>query len=567
MAVELNELVQSLSKSGLMSADEIEAFINGMSEKDRPGDAQQFVREMVRRKKLTKFQAQIAYQGKSRSLVLGNYVILDKLGEGGMGQVYKARHRRMDRIVALKVLPSEAMKQTDAVERFQQEVKAAAKLTHPNIVTAYDADEAGGVHFLVMEYVEGRDLSSPGDENNRLPVGTAVDYVLQAARGLEYAHAKGIIHRDIKPSNLLLANDGTVKVLDMGLARFNETADADDDVTAAQGLTRSGQVMGTLDYMSPEQAQSTKSADERSDIYSLGCTLFFLLASKPAYEGDTLVAKILAHRDEPIPYLREVRSDVPKLLDETFRKMVAKSPTLRHQSMSRVIAALEKFSTGPAAATAKPRAVSQAKSDTVARPRSTIATTPATRPVSPSMTAGMRRREALKYAQEAQRRETYRNELEKTVKAADRHRRRALGKGPLAILNKVIGRVVGPIIVLAVLFGVVGGGYVGVKAWRHNARLINQSEEQILREINEVLPRGMLETLSSIRFTNGSIFGDVPETLIFEQPLSKITSVGSRRAGTLTGEFDRAKGIIKADVEVFDGTDARGLAFKVEPVE
>ena len=566
MAVELNELVHSLSNSGLMSADEIDAFINGLPEKERPGDAEQLVREMVRRKKLTKFQAQAAYRGKSRGLVVGNYVILDKLGEGGMGQVYKARHRRMDRIVALKVLPSDAMKQADAVGRFQQEVKAAAQLTHPNIVRAYDADEAGGVHFLVMEYVGGRDLGSLPNEKVRLPVGRAVDYIVQAARGLEYAHAKSIIHRDIKPSNLLLEPDGTVKVLDMGLARFNEKAGA-DDATEAEGLTQSGQVMGTLDYMSPEQAQSTKSADERSDIYSLGCTLFFLLAGRPVYEGDTLVAKILAHRDQPIPYLREVRSDVPKLLDETFRKMVAKSPQLRYQSMTRVIAALERFATARGAAGAKPGAASQAKADTVARPPSTIAASPAPRPVPRSNPAGMRRRDALTYAREQQRRKSYQQELEKTVKAADRQHRRALGKGPLAILKKVVDRVIGPVIVLAVLIGVVGGGYVGIKAWRHNARLINQSEERILREINEILPQAKLETLSAIHFSNGSSFATVPETLTFEQPLSQMTNVGPRRAGTLTGEFNRAKGVIKADVDVFDGTDAKGLAFKVEPVE
>ena len=566
MPVELNELVRSLSDSGLMSADEIDAFINGLPEKERPGDAEQLVREMVRRKKLTKFQAQAAYRGKSRGLVVGNYVILDKLGEGGMGQVYKARHRRMDRIVALKVLASDAMKDADAVARFQQEVKTAARLTHPNIVTAYDADEAGGVHFLVMEYVGGRDLGSLPNEKVRLPVGRAVDYIVQAARGLEYAHAKSIIHRDIKPSNLLLEPDGTVKVLDMGLARFNEKAGA-DDATEAEGLTQSGQVMGTLDYMSPEQAQSTKSADERSDIYSLGCTLFFLLAGRPVYEGDTLVAKILAHRDQPIPYLREVRSDVPKLLDETFRKMVAKSPQLRYQSMTRVIAALERFATARGAAGAKPGAASQAKADTVARPPSTIAASPAPRPVPRSNPAGMRRRDALTYAREQQRRKSYQQELEKTVKAADRQHRRALGKGPLAILKKVVDRVIGPVIVLAVLIGVVGGGYVGIKAWRHNARLINQSEERILREINEILPQAKLETLSAIHFSNGSSFATVPETLTFEQPLSQMTNVGPRRAGTLTGEFNRAKGVIKADVDVFDGTDAKGLAFKVEPVE
>ena len=567
MAVELDKLVRSLSDSKLMMADEIDAFINGLPEKERPSDAQQLLREMVRRKKLTKFQAQIAYQGKSRGLVMGNYVILDKLGEGGMGTVYKARHRRMDRIVALKVLAAEAMRDTEAVKRFQQEVKAAARLTHPNIVSAYDADEAGGVHFLVMECVEGKDLSSLGNIKDKIPVARVADYILQAARGLEYAHGKGIIHRDIKPSNLLLDSEGTVKVLDMGLARLNERTEEDDDATEAEGLTRSGQVMGTLDYMSPEQAQSTKTADERSDIYSLGCTLYYLLAGKPVYEGETLVAKILAHRDNPIPYMWEVRNDVPKPLEDAFRKMVAKDPKYRYQSMTRVISELRKFAIGQGTAGVNPGSVSQAKADTVARSASTTGAKPGPRPIPRSVPVGKRRQSALDHVREQKRRSTYRDEFEKTVKAADRQHRRALGKNPLAVLNRMAGRVFGPIITLAVLIGVLGAGYLGVQAWRENNELINRSEAQILVEINKVLLEVKLEPLTSIHFTNKSIVGSLPETLTFEQPLSLLKKVGSSRAGTLTGEFNRASGVIKADVEVFDGADREDLVFEVKPVE
>ncbi len=566
MAVELDQLVRSLSDSGLISAEEIDAFINGLPEDRRPTDAEQLVREMVRRKKLTKFQAQIAYRGKTRGLVMGNYVILDKLGEGGMGTVYKARHRRMDRIVALKVLASDAIKEPDAVQRFQQEVKAAAQLSHPNIVRAYDADEAGGVHFLVMEHVEGNDLGSARGKKSQLPVATAVDYVIQAARGLEYAHGKNIIHRDIKPSNLLLDADGTVKVLDMGLARFNQKAEA-DDATEAQGLTQSGQVMGTLDYMSPEQAQSTKSADERSDVYSLGCTLFYLLAGKPVYEGETLVAKILAHRDEPVPHLWEIREDVPSALDETFRKMVAKNPKYRHQSMKRVIADLSKFAAAPAANAARPAPASQPKSDTVSAPRSTRAARPTPSPGPPSVPAGAKLQDALVHAKEQQRRKAYQAELEKTIKAADRQHRRALGKGPLAFLKKLTDRVVGPVIVLAILAALAAGGYFGFTTWRHNTRLISQSEEQILRQINQPLAKSGLETLSAIEFKNATLFGTVPETLTFEQPLSHATNVGSRRAGTLTGQFNRPKGEIKADIELFNAASLPGLSFKADPVE
>ncbi len=271
--------------------------------------------------------------------VLGNYQVLKRIGEGGMGQVYKAQHLRMKRIVALKILPAEVAGSPDAVQRFQREVEAVARLSHPNIVTAHDADEANGVHFLVMEYVEGSDLARLVRERGPLPLTEALDYVIQAAKGLEYAHAQGVIHRDIKPSNLLLDPNGNIKVLDMGLARLSSEADSE---AVAKGLTQMGTAMGTVDYMSPEQAEDTHQADARSDVYSLGCTMFYLLVGKPIYAGDTPVKKILAHRDAPVPSLALLRSDVPQGIDAVFQRMVAKSPPDRYQSMSEVVAELGK---------------------------------------------------------------------------------------------------------------------------------------------------------------------------------------------------------------------------------
>ncbi|MGD0283963.1 MAG: serine/threonine-protein kinase, partial [Dissulfurispiraceae bacterium] len=337
--VSLSKFIDSLAECGLMGRKDVQDFINSLPDEQRPLDGKQLAESLYYHKKMTRFQVQAVYQGKTRGLVVGNYVVLDRLGGGGMGQVYKARHRKMDRIVALKVLPSEFTKSDDMVKRFQREVKAAAKLSHPNIVTAFDADEHKGVHFLVMEHVEGKDLAKVVKESGPLTVAQAVDCIVQAARGLEYAHQQGIIHRDIKPQNLILDKHNIVKVLDMGLARIEEKVGALNSA-ADNELTLSGQVMGTLDYMSPEQALDTRQADARADIYSLGCTLYYLLVGRPPYLGDTLTKIIIAHRELPIPSLRAMRKDVPDSLNLIFQRMLAKNQDDRQRSMSEVIAQL-----------------------------------------------------------------------------------------------------------------------------------------------------------------------------------------------------------------------------------
>jgi serine/threonine protein kinase/Leucine-rich repeat (LRR) protein len=339
MAVDLEKFVKQLEDSGIIAAETLKDFV---PPKANPKSAEDLARELVLKRKLTKFQASEAYQGKAKSLVLGNYVILDKIGAGGMGQVFKAQHRRMKRIVAIKMLPPAVTKDKAAVARFQREVEAAAKLRHTNIVAADDADEAKGVHFLVMEYVEGRDLSALVKKDGPFAIAKAVNYVLQTARGLEFAHKSGVIHRDIKPANLLLGTDGTVKILDMGLARI----ESGGDVAAQAELTGTGAIMGTVDYMAPEQGVSTKDADARADIYSLGCTLHYLLIGKPVYNGETVTAKLLAHHHHPVPNLRQLRSEVPEQVDTVFRKMVAKKIEDRYQSMTEVVAALERCGVG-----------------------------------------------------------------------------------------------------------------------------------------------------------------------------------------------------------------------------
>src|SRR5437762_4397741 len=204
MAMPLETFVGHVVDSQLLTADALRHITDALPEDKRPKDGEQLARELVKQKKLTAYQAKAIYAGKGKNLVLGNYRIIDKLGEGGMGMVLKAEHTRMERLVALKVLSPHIVKQPGALQRFLREVKAAARLSHPNIVTAYDADEVKGTHFLVMEYVDGQDLSSLVRTQGRLPIDKALNCVLQAARGLDYAHRHGVIHRDIKPSNLLL---------------------------------------------------------------------------------------------------------------------------------------------------------------------------------------------------------------------------------------------------------------------------------------------------------------------------------------------------------------------------
>ncbi len=265
----------------------------------------------------------------------GHYEVLGVLGHGGMGVVYKARHLKMNRLVAIKVLPPLQPQDSAAVARFEREIKAVARLAHPNIVAAHDADEVDGKHFLVLEYIDGTDLKSLVKSQGPLPVGQAVAFIVQAARGLDYAHAQGIVHRDVKPANLMVDQSGTVKVLDLGLAR------ADARTGAQADLTETGMLLGTVDYLAPEQAAGARDVDGRADIYSLGCSLYYLLTGRQLYDGDTVIEKVLAHRERPIPSLRAACPDAPAGLEKVFARMVAKRPDDRYRTMAQVIVDLE----------------------------------------------------------------------------------------------------------------------------------------------------------------------------------------------------------------------------------
>jgi len=285
------------------------------------------------------------------------YKIGKFLGSGGMGLVYQAEHRMMDRIVALKILHHDLIQNPRIVKRFRQEVKAAARLLHPNIVTAYDADQAGDAHFLVMEYVDGVSLYRLVAKRGPLEVAYAAYFIRQAAKGLEHAFQQGMVHRDIKPQNLMLTRKGQVKILDFGLARLAaetrtpgdfslasaegespEPSDAD-----AEGLTNLGDVMGTPDYMAPEQAIDASAADIRADIYSLGCTMYYLLTGKTPFETKSIRAKVFAQKySQPRP-ITKLRDDLPASLVQIIEKMMAKDPQDRYQTPTAVVKALAPF--------------------------------------------------------------------------------------------------------------------------------------------------------------------------------------------------------------------------------
>jgi serine/threonine-protein kinase len=320
------EFLQSVAEAGVLSIPEVAA-----GEETSGNDLAQ---KLVDEGKLTRYQADALLTRRFTDLVMGNYEILDKLGSGGMGTVYKARHRRMKRVVALKLLSRESENAETFRQRFQREVETIARLSHPNIVMAFDADEAKAGPFLVMEFINGCDLATEVAMSSPLSVADAVDCTLQAARGLEYAHSQKIIHRDIKPGNLLRDSTGLVKVGDLGLARLNSP-------NAMNSLTQSGSILGTLDYLPPEQATSATVIDHRVDIYSLGCTLYYLLTGRPPYQAKSVLAMLGKHRDAEIPSVSAERHDVPPELDIVFRKMLAKKPEDRQQTMTEVVRALE----------------------------------------------------------------------------------------------------------------------------------------------------------------------------------------------------------------------------------
>jgi eukaryotic-like serine/threonine-protein kinase len=340
-SISVDEFSKRVSETGILPSSELSALQRDFLSESSSLEGDSFAKFLVRRKKLSKYQAQAIYQGKERGLVIGKYMLIEEIGGGAMGRVYRALDRQLKRTVALKRLRSHRRSSDTAVKRFTRESEIVAKLQHPNIVQLYDAGEFGNTHYLVMQYIEGRDLKSVVKDEGPREVHDAISLTLEVARGLNYAHTHSegmVIHRDIKPSNILLSRDGRVTILDMGLARLVQP---DEEEESEDRLTGESQLMGTPEYISPEQVVDARRADHRSDIYSLGCTLYFLIHGTPPFPRDSAIKMLQAHCKDPPPPLFAAGKYVPDELNAAYLKMVAKRPDDRFQSMAEVVAVLE----------------------------------------------------------------------------------------------------------------------------------------------------------------------------------------------------------------------------------
>lgn len=331
-----DKLLDDVRRSGLLDEERLNRFLD---DQDLEIEAEVLLQKMVDASLLTPWQAEGLSAGKWRGFFLGKYKLLKPLGMGAMGSVFLAEHKVMRHRVAIKVLARHLMTTPNIVDRFEREARAAAVIHHPNVVRAYDVDSEGDIHFLVMEYVQGEDLRKLVEKIGPLAPHIAAEYVQQVARGLHEAHKNGLIHRDIKPANLLLDHSGLVKILDLGLARL------DDEVASVTQMNEI-QVLGTVDYLAPEQARDSHNIDGRADLYSLGCTLYFLLTGVPPFPKGSAAERMLKHQARRPVDIRKRRPGVPDALVNICSRLMEKQPDKRFATAGDAADALRDFLEG-----------------------------------------------------------------------------------------------------------------------------------------------------------------------------------------------------------------------------
>lgn len=326
------KMIELVRRSELVSKEDLASFLAHRVSKTGgllTLEPQSFLQALTEAGLMTAWQAEQLAKGKYRGFRLGKYTLKGHLGTGGMSSVYLSEHPIMRRPVAIKVLPKTRVAKSSYLERFELEARAVAALDHPNIVRAYDIDNEQDTHYIVMEYVEGRDFQRMVEHEGPLSYERAADYIAQAATGLQHAHEAGVVHRDIKPANCLVDKTGTVKVLDMGLAKFT------GDETSLSAVHKDS-VVGTADYLAPEQAVNSSRVDSRADVYGLGGTLYFLLTGHPPFPEGTLTERLLKHQREEPKSIYADRPDAPPTLVDICRRMMAKKPEQRIQTASEV---------------------------------------------------------------------------------------------------------------------------------------------------------------------------------------------------------------------------------------
>lgn len=329
--------VEIVAKSQLSEESLLEKAVEEVRSKhggDLP-EPSKLAEELIEHKVITKWHSDKLLNGKYKGFFLGKHKLLGHIGSGGMSSVYLAEHTKMHDLRAIKVLPQSKLGKSSYLARFQQEAKAIASLNHPNIVRAHDIDNQGDTHYIVMEYVDGDDLQTIVKDHGPLPFGKVADYIAQSARGLQHAHDIGLIHRDVKPANVLINSKGRVKLLDLGLALFAEDEDA------SLTMDFNDKVLGTADYLAPEQALNSHNVDHRADLYGLGCTMYFLLTGKPPFPDGTIAQRIAKHQKEMPTEIKKIRPDCPGELAGICWKLLQKDPKFRYANATATAEVLE----------------------------------------------------------------------------------------------------------------------------------------------------------------------------------------------------------------------------------